>query len=205
MISQISPKAIIGLEAKLKTASSINDLFIKIVNELRNVIDCEQIFIFSKKIDLRLEAVSDVNDFDRNAKVSQDIEKLANKFYSLNVFEFQLSKVYEHLDIRNKTSFHDYFLGLEVVSKSSSKSFFLIFNKASQFSEDEKSLLKPLREILGFYLGYFYKQNRFIKYLQNLSPLQKKNCCRVSHCIGSVFNVLQSAFTVICLCRGYPN
>ena len=51
MISQISPKAIMGLEAKLKTASSINDLFIEIVNELRHVIGCEQIFIFSKKID----------------------------------------------------------------------------------------------------------------------------------------------------------
>jgi len=174
MISQISPKAIMGLEAKLKTASSINDLFIEIVNELRHVIGCEQIFIFSKKIDLRLEAVSDVNDFDRNAKVSQDIEKLANKFYSLNVFEFQLSKVYEHLDFRNKSSFHDYFLGLEVISQSSSKSYFLLFNKASQFSEDEKSLLKPLRGILGFYLGYFNKQNRFTKYLQNLSQLQKK-------------------------------
>lgn len=173
MMASISPKAIIGLESKLKTVNTIDDLFIEIVNEVRNIIACEQVFIFSKKFDLRLEAVSDVNDFDPNAKISQDIEKLANKFFKLNVFEFQLSKVYEHLDFKSKASFHDFFLGLEIPSKSSGRSYFVLFNRATQFNEDEKAMLKPLREILSFYLGYFYKQNRVFNYLQNLSRLQK--------------------------------
>ena len=173
MIANYSPKALISFEASLKLAQSLDELLVKIVNGIRNIVPSEQVYAFSLSQDLVLEAVSDVVDFDKNSKITQDIEKLATRFFKLNVNEFQLSQVKDHIDFSNKTSFHDFFFGLKVTSKTSTKSYYFLFNRGIPFKDEEKSIIKSFESIISYYVGYFYKEGKLRKFLNGLSSTQK--------------------------------
>ena len=173
LIQGISHSKILEFENKLKIAQSKESLFIELVNNIQNILPCNQAFLFEETRIFSLIAISDVIDFDKNASTATSIEEIASQFIAKKINNFNMTMVTSRIALEKDVSFFNNFYWLKIKPSHLKKNFYLVLNREDKFSNTEIESLQLLASSLSYYLGYFYQRTPLRSLLAKISSKLK--------------------------------